>query len=382
MKKSILTLSVILLTAMSAFAGGGKTNNRPLATKFSQNWFIDASGTLNAWQGSDRAAYVDFNTIYYKNTNNGLNFGGSLKIGKMVSPVFGLRIGFDANKATNQYGDFFFQYIHADGMVSLFDLFGGYKPDRFFNMVLVGGFGYANHGESWFNLNGNKEYAANLGLVNNFRLANSLDLHLDLNAVAPRWSIETVNPIPDSRYTHFNFSGGLGLTWYFCGRHFDFCEECQEVAVNDCSKQENTIKDLQERIVELEQQLNNSQNSNTPCDTIVKFAEGESLSYPFSIFFNKGSYDLRDGRDIVNLQEFANAAKENGYKIVLRGTCDSATASSAFNRTLAENRCNKIKAELVKLGVPESNITINPVGGVKELTPAEYDRRVLIQLSK
>jgi outer membrane protein OmpA-like peptidoglycan-associated protein len=50
--------------------------------------------------------------------------------------------------------------------------------------------------------------------------------------------------------------------------------------------------------------------------------------------------------------------------------------------TLAENRCNKVKQELIKLGVPESNITINPVGGVKELNPTEYDRRVLIQLSK
>ena len=121
---------------------------------------------------------------------------------------------------------------------------------------------------------------------------------------------------------------------------------------------------------------------NQPCDTIVKFVEGESLSYPFSIFFNKGSYELRDGRDRVNLEEFANAAKANGYKIVLRGTCDSATASSAFNKTLAENRCNKVKQELIKLGVPEKDITINPVGGVKELNPTEYDRRVLIQLSK
>ena len=91
---------------------------------------------------------------------------------------------------------------------------------------------------------------------------------------------------------------------------------------------------------------------------------------------------MRDGRDRVNLEALAKVAKEKDYKVTLRGTCDSATASSAFNKTLAENRCRKIKDELTKLGVKESNIIVDAVGGVKELNPTEYDRRVLINLSK
>ena len=121
-------------------------------------------------------------------------------------------------------------------------------------------------------------------------------------------------------------------------------------------------------------------------DTIVQYVNtgGETIvvTYPFSVFFNKGAYDLRDGRDRINLQEVANAAVKHGLKVNLRGTCDSATASAAFNKTLAEKRCNKVKDELVKMGVPAGNITIDAVGGVSELKPAEYDRRVMIQLSK
>ena len=49
---------------------------------------------------------------------------------------------------------------------------------------------------------------------------------------------------------------------------------------------------------------------------------------------------------------------------------------------LAENRCKKVKDELVKLGMPEKDIIMNPVGGVKELNPTEYDRRVLIHFTK
>ena len=87
-------------------------------------------------------------------------------------------------------------------------------------------------------------------------------------------------------------------------------------------------------------------------------------------------------RDLVNLREIANVAKEKGYKIRLRGSCDSATATPAYNQTLSENRCRKIMIELMDMGIPESQIVLLPVGGVKELNPTEYDRRVLVELLK
>ena len=106
------------------------------------------------------------------------------------------------------------------------------------------------------------------------------------------------------------------------------------------------------------------------------------LSYPFSIFFNRDSYQLMSRRDIVNLREIAEVAKKNGYKLRLTGSCDSATATPSYNQTLSENRCNKIKIELLERGIPEDQIIIEPIGGVKILDPTEYDRRVLIQLVK
>ena len=115
----------------------------------------------------------------------------------------------------------------------------------------------------------------------------------------------------------------------------------------------------------------------------MKFVNVESedaISYPFSIFFHRDSYQLMSRRDIVNLKEIAQVAMENGYKIKLTGSCDSATATPAYNQTLSENRCRKIMIELLELGVPESQIILDPIGGVKHLDPTEYDRRVLVQL--
>lgn len=380
MKKAIVTLSVILLTAMSAMAGGDRTSNRYLTAKFGQNWFIDAAGSINAWQGSDRSSLIDFSTLYKKNSQDKLMFGGSVRVGKWVTPAIGLRVAVDMNQATNRFGDFVFEAAHADVMLNLCDWLGGYKEDRIYSLVPYVGFGVAGHGDDFFQVKGlNKEYCGVLGLMNNFRLGKYFALHLDAQATAPKWSIESLNAPYDNRLLHFDFAGMLGLTWNIGGRHFDVCEPCPEVNCpeNDCSKQDNMIKELQARIAELE-----AGNVQAPCDTVVKFVEGATAEYPFSIFFNKDSYQIRDGRDLVNLAEIAKVAKDKGYTINLRGTCDSATATKEYNQKLAENRCKKVKDELVKLGVAEKNIEINAVGGVKELTPTEYDRRVLIHFSK
>lgn len=394
MRKALITISVIMLTALSTFAQVEEETTRYNTHTFTQGWFIDVAGTYSVF-ASNGSAYHYINTYYggFNKTNPNHLFGVSGKVGRRVSPSTALRIGYDWHRSYNSTNYFNFKSLHFDVMESPIDLFFGYNPDRLYTLWIYGGIGLlaydpfpagqtdAGNYRFLIHWNSGLEMGFHGGIMNNFRLNNSLDLHVDLTAVATRWSFDANKPDMASLWhrAHFDFSGMVGLMWYVGGRRFDVAET--KTVETDCSEQENRIKELAEELERCRANANNVVEAQ-PCDTIVKFIEGESLSYPFSIFFNKGSYELRDGRDLVNLEEFANAAKANGYKIILRGTCDSATASSAFNKTLAENRCNKVKAELVKLGVPESNITINPVGGVKELNPTEYDRRVLIQLSK
>jgi outer membrane protein OmpA-like peptidoglycan-associated protein len=222
------------------------------------------------------------------------------------------------------------------------------------------------------------------GIMNNFRLSNSLDLHIDLTAVAAKWSFDdnTYDTWSQWHRAHFDFSGMVGLMWYLGGRTLDVATT-EEIVSGDCSKQEARINELIDQVNGLQDELDDCRkNGTTVHDTVYVTRQGEVISYPFSVFFNKGSYELRDGRDRINLQEIAQAAINHNLVVNLRGTCDAATASAAFNKTLAENRCNKIKNELVKIGVPADNIVINAVGGVSELKPAEYDRRVFITFSE
>ena len=399
MKKVFVTLSIILLTAVSAMADGGKEATRYYTPKFTQGWFVDLAGTYSIF-ASTGSAYHHMSTYYGGfNSNPALKqhqFGFSAKVGRRVSPSVAIRVGYDRHKASNMNGlDFRFKSYHLDVMESPLDFFFGYNPKRFYTLWVYGGVGLlawdpmATHKYNIlihvFDGKSDIELGVHGGIMNNFRLSNSLDLHIDATAVATKWSFDTKTHDTYTQWhrAHFDFSGMVGLMWYLGGRTFEPVPVCDpEIQAGDCSKQEAIIADLNDRIKALEDDLAKClAQGGRIVDTVVIEGEAQVISYPFSVFFNKGSYQLRDGRDRINLQEIAQAAIDHDLMVTLRGTCDAATASAAFNKTLAENRCKTVKDELVKIGVPADNITVEAVGGVTELKPAEYDRRVLIRFA-
>ena len=319
---------------------------------------------------------------------------------------------------------FIYHNLHADLLLSPIDLIQGYyNPQRVYTPVIYAGMGASvvsggilvtpdlisnskNKGNPDLEKGVNFELAFDAGLINNFRLSNVIDLHLDLKWSAQRWNIDSWFNEPGNQQggwvypdgtlapgnvpndagqmpTYFgrnrldqDFSVGLGLCFNI-NRIYELPTNCNE-----------EMEDFKRRLAECEEQLANSVPATVPVEihdtvTVTKYVQTEDIiSYPFSIFFNLDSYQLMSRRDLVNLREIAEVAKANGYKLRLRGSCDSATASAAYNQTLSENRCRKIMMELMEMGIPESQIILVPVGGVQELNPAEYDRRVLIELVK
>jgi len=295
--------------------------------------------------------------------------------------------------------------LQGDFMFSPIDFFQGYyNENRIWTPVLYVSMGAAHTSEAFFATKtlidqakskkehteqpelyqpgSNFELALGAGLTNNFRLGKHFDINLDLNWTFQRWTIDSwgheIGGVDGNAFAGVRrpkqfdnmYTASLGLSYYF-SREYDLPANC-------CNEMDSLKKKLDEfmalPVVAPE-----------PCDTIVKFVNVQTedmISYPFSIFFNRDSYQLMSRRDLINLREIANVAKENGYKLRLRGSCDSATATPAYNQTLSENRCRKIMSELMEMGIPESQIILVPMGGVKELDPTEYDRRVLIELVK
>lgn len=430
MKRVFITIIAVLAMSSSVMAAGHVDSVRYLTTKAWKNWYISASATGNWWQGSMRTPEA-FTKSYTAVEWGQPTFGFNAFVGKWINHKVAVRLGYSNTRINSYingrhiglnhiqflYGDdpqpvetvgnyeiyktsMRYHRLQGDFMISPIDFFQGYyNPERIWTPVLYVSMGGAYTSKDFFAIktlidNGkakkenpdNPEYSGNnfelalgAGLSNNFRLGTHLDLNLDLNWTFQRWTIDSWTyefegqfdgkAIRPKRFDNM-YTASLGLIYYF-SREYDLPANC-------CEEMDSLRKKLDEFVnIPIEPQQ--------PCDTIVKFVNVQTediLSYPFSIFFNRDSYQLMSRRDIINLREIANVAKENGYKLRLTGSCDSATATPAYNQTLSENRCNKIKIELLELGVPEDQIIIEPIGGVKILDPTEYDRRVLIQLVK
>ena len=427
MKKVFITLIALLVVSTSVMADGHVDSVRYLTTKAWKNWFISGSATCNWWQGSMRTPEgYNFSQSYTAVEWGKPTIGFNVFLGKWINHKVAVRLGYsntrinsyifgyrDYDHITWLYGDnptmveevngwqiyktsMRYHRLQADFMFSPIDFFQGYyNPDRVWTPVLYVGGGTGFNSEHFFatqsliegykakqenpdsnvpqsQVGYNFELSCGAGLSNNFRISKHFDINLDLNWTFQRWTIDSwtyeFTEPEGTRPKRFDnmYTASLGVIYYF-SREYDLPKDC-------CAELDSIKKNLP-KFVETE----------VVHDTVVQFVNTQSediLSYPFSIFFNRDSYQLMSRRDIVNLREIAKVAKENGYKLRLTGSCDSATATPAYNQTLSENRCNKIKAELLELGVPESQIIIEPIGGVKKLDPTEYDRRVLIQLVK
>ena len=418
MKKLIIAINLVLLATASAFAEGQVDSTRYLASKLSQNWFISAGFGVNAWQGSDRNPAGDYTKL------NGPTYGINLAAGKWITHNIALRLSYDINQAHSfiqgrhirltginfLYGDsptadandyyktsFMYHNLHGDVLISPVDLYMGYyNPNRTYTPYLFAGMGLACVSAHPLVIQSliakesrNFEFSFATGLVNSFKISKAFDLDLSFFWSIQEWHIDSwyyeyqggdgLGKRP--RIFDSNYTASLGLTWNLLrGRIY-------ELPYN----YEREMREMRERIKELEDQLDDDKpvSAGTPMvvhDTVFQTVNvetpGEYVSYPFSIFFNLDSYQLMSRRDLINLREIAKVALEKNWKIRLRGSCDSATATPEYNQRLSENRCRKIQMELMDMGVPEDQIILVPVGGVHELDPTEFDRRVFVELIK
>ena len=106
----------------------------------------------------------------------------------------------------------------------------------------------------------------------------------------------------------------------------------------------------------------------------------EVVNTPLSVFFNINSSRIASRKDLVNVKDLVEYAKANGSKIVVTGYADSKTGSAAYNQQLSQKRADVVANELVKMGVNRDNIEVVAAGGVNNISPYSYNRRVTIQV--
>lgn len=365
--------------AMAQETTADPTLKHSVATNsFWSNWFIQAGADWNAFysnqehgQGLDRSPFKKFRATP----------GFSVAIGKWFTPGLGLRTKFsgvwgrrviDEHKHSNDHWT-----LNENVLFNLSNMIYGYNETRVWNFVPFVGAGINRSCDY-------NRYAMNLsaGILNTFRLSKHVGLYFELGW---NWAENDFdgdfNDMQDSRVweTHDNkLYAELGLQFNLGKSTWNKTPDV------------DAIKALsQSQIDALNAQLNDANAENARLKSLLAAKKDEPVANdvkayynaPLSVFFNLNKYNIASRKDLVNVKNLAEYAKENNSNLVVTGYADSATGSAPYNQKLSERRAETVANELVKMGVSRDQITTEGKGGVNDLSPVSYNRRATVKLA-
>lgn len=324
------------------------------------NWFLDLG--------------AGFNTVYDDGKFGHMGFATELNLGKWITPVSGIRVGWLGLNNEPRNGQWTgtsrehvaFNFLHADYLVNISNLFSGYKETRTWDLIpyFTTGVLVVGNGDGEFKgYFSNFEYAAGLGLRNEFRLGSRWNFNVDLQWLVGR----------DKAYCNhgefINFPSVLGGFSYNLSKkaNFDrhdsitpvviplpFTEDDYNALKDKCDALEKENAALKDKIAELEAR-----------EPETKYVEvGVSSA---TIYFDMGQTEVSE-REKAHLEYFSNEVDKE-KELVIVGSADSKTGSAKRNEYLANKRAEVVRALLVNAGFDPDNITV-------ESTTDAYDTPV------
>lgn len=359
---------------------------------FWDNWFIDLGVTHLSFYG-DQEVGVTPKTNKNPFWPGRRSWGGEISIGKWATPVFGMRVKGQAAWGTQVNLDWsaptyvagsnptFKQFnVSLQPMVNLTNLFAGYKP-RVWNISIYGGLGMMG------NLTGEDSYSMMIsgGLFNTFNVTKRFHINLDLYTnYLPEHSDGKEGGTGGAAILRcgdlqFGVSAGVGVNLGKVG--WSNAPDMDAILTNHKNQIDAlnaSIAGLEAENASLKDKLKNQPKPTATKEVVKTVTEFQATSA--SVFFNINKSTIASKKDLVNVQELANFAKEHGKKLVVTGYADSKTGSAAYNKTLSEKRAEAVKKALVDMGVSASDIETVGQGGVADLTPYSYNRRAVVTM--
>lgn len=348
--------------------------------RFWSNWFVTAGGD-----------YVSS----YSNQELGLNlsqnpfesfrrsWNGDITLGKWFTPVIGLRSKVQFTSLKNVDGrtnpDFSMVNYNIQGVFNLRNLFCGYQPGRVWNISVYAGTGfYRNLDEKHY------AFMYTVGILNTFNVTKRLFINLDIYSNTALNDLDGVDRSKDGNFftskdRQFGVSLGLGVNLGKVG----WSKTPDLEAINAMHKAQTdalnaSLAEQQSENAKLKDLLAKHPETTT---TTVKETK-TVISTPVSVFFNINSSRIASKKDLVNVEALVEQVKVNNGKVEVYGYADSKTGPADFNQKLSERRANTVAKELKKMGLKDEQIIIKPMGGVADLDPASYNRRVIVKIAE
>jgi outer membrane protein OmpA-like peptidoglycan-associated protein len=214
---------------------------------------------------------------------------------------------------------------------------------------------------------------------------------------APKFSVNKVNgEYPTETWEYISSYGQcwqiqVGAKYYFdqlTDEESDrLCKPCrEEISQMDIDKLNAMVAERDAENARLKAEVAALQaESKAEVKPEVKIVEKEVqiakvVTAPTSVFFNSGKATIASKKELENVKEVARVARENNAKIVVTGYADSKTGNAELNKRLSQQRAETVANQLVAMGVSRDNIEIVAAGGVDDLNPYNYNRRVTVIL--
>lgn len=321
------------------------------------NWFLGGGIGINTVQEG------------YFHMNGHMGFATDIHVGKWLTPVSGLQIGWHGlnNEPNGKWHGTVrehvaFNYIHAEYLFNASNYFSGYKETRFWDVipyfttgVLITGSGGPYDGLKDYIKQpfSNWEFAAGFGVRNEFRINEKWDAIVDIQDIVAKASSYSSK----GRFIAFP-SITVGASWNFGERNnFDRLSSIMPVVI-PLSFTEEEYNGLKDKVAALEKE------NAALKDKIAELeARGPVKEYietgvsAVTLYFDMGQTTVSD-REMAHLEYFASeVAKDKELSLV--GSADSKTGSAKRNAYLAAERAKVVKNLLVKAGFDADKISID-----------------------
>jgi outer membrane protein OmpA-like peptidoglycan-associated protein len=380
MKKFLMVLAFASVSVAGMAQSETPELKHSVATNsFWSNWFIQANLAYEVFY-SDQEKGNDFSKSPFKGFRS--NFSPSLAIGKWFTPGLGLR-----TKATGIWGRSVstenasdnamkFINIQEQAMFNLSNMLCGYSETRVWNFIPYVGVGFIRN----FDANENA-HGASIGILNTWKLSRKWAVNFDLNFNISDDDIEGLGkshvsygtcPAATDRY----FAAEIGLTYNLGKATWNKVPDVD--AINALHQSQLDALNAQLADANAENDRLNNLIKNHKCPEAKTVTVKEVTAAPVSVFFNINKSKIASRKDLQNVKALTEAGKDAKY--VVTGYADSKTGSAAYNQALSQKRAETVAAELVKMGVSRDNIEIVAKGGVADLTPISYNRRVTVEI--
>lgn len=383
---ALVAVSLTASPAVNAQENGNRDENGKIVrgpyetNRFGDNWFIGVGGGINfLWsEGYDQGKIspsIDANFGKWFTPSVGMRIGYqgfSTRIWSETPSLIGPSLDTDKDMYLQKMG---YMYIHGDFLWNISNALGGYKQTRFWDFVPYLHAGYFRS----YGLDGtdfaDNEIAGGAGLLHNLRLAERLDLIVDMRATVVNGRVRGSTGVAVLPTVTMGLAVDLG--WPAFVRTSTVLAEVETAFVDQIAALEAAALALEMANVSLQEENAALTASNGKLGKEVKALKAKAEKSAFSVteffdemtpavvYFNIGKTVLDDKEmqhmDFIAKNILEKVDQQTKIHITVAGTADGTTGTLKRNQYLSKARGEYVMNLLTqKYGIAKERIVLHP----------------------